>query len=176
MLPDKLLINLKILSKIQKNGRITKSYNGIISLEGSSFYQSFKRFVTNNSRKQAIYEINSIISEAIDTFNTLLNCKYLNRNYSNTDEYIRICEDIELLLSEFVNAKNGIDNLYFTYQNDYNISSQIDIILLKINITTKDITNKLNYFKSFLQYLNDQNNEDYSDKNDSPFLENVDVI
>ena len=32
MLPDKLLINLRILSKIQKNGRITKSNEGIINL------------------------------------------------------------------------------------------------------------------------------------------------
>ena len=59
MIPDKLLINLKIISKIQKNGRISRSYDGIISLESDVIYQSIKRFVLNDSRKQAIFEINT---------------------------------------------------------------------------------------------------------------------
>ena len=62
MIPDKLLINLKIISKIQKNGRISRSYDGIISLESDVIYQSIKRFVCNDSRKQAIFEINSVIT------------------------------------------------------------------------------------------------------------------
>ena len=49
MIPDKLLINLKILSKIQKNGRITRSYDGIVSLESETYYQSLKRFLSNDS-------------------------------------------------------------------------------------------------------------------------------
>jgi excinuclease UvrABC helicase subunit UvrB len=55
MIPDKLLINLKIISKIQKNGRIARSYDGIISLENDVFYQSIKRFMTSDSRRFTIY-------------------------------------------------------------------------------------------------------------------------
>lgn len=150
MIPDKLLINLKIISKIQKNGRITRSYDGIISLENDVFYQSIKRFITNDSRRQAVFEINSVVSESIDILSHILNSKYTNKNFSNTDEYIKNCEHIELILKELENTKHGIENLKFTYQNDQNIVSQIDIIILKINTTIKDVSNKLVYLQSFL--------------------------
>ena len=151
MIPDKLLINLKIISKIQKNGRITRSYDGIISLENNVFYQAIKRFISNDSRKQAIFEINSIISESINILHHILNSKYMNKTFNETDEYIKNCENISLILSELELSKQGIENLKFTYQNDPNIISQIDILILKINTTIKDVNNKLSYFKSFLQ-------------------------
>ena len=78
MLPDKLLINLRILSKIQKNGRITKSNEGIINLENTALYKGVKRFLYNDSRKQSVFEINSIIEETSVTFNHLINNKYMN--------------------------------------------------------------------------------------------------
>ena len=150
MIPDKLLINLKIISKIQKNGRITRSYDGIISLENNVFYQSIKRFISSDSRKQALFEINSIITETINILNHILNSKYMNKLHNETDEYIKNCENIDLILSELELSKNGIENLKFTYKNDPNIVSQIDILILKINTTIKDFNNKLSYFKSFL--------------------------
>jgi hypothetical protein len=151
MIPDKLLINLKIISKIQKNGRIARSCDGIISLENDVFYQFIKRFVTNDSRKQAIFEINSVINECIDILQYILNSKYMNKNFNQSDEYIKNCENINLLLSEMEAARCGIENLKFTYQNDPNIVSQIDIIILKTNTALKDMYNKLYYFESFLQ-------------------------
>jgi len=151
MIPDKLLINLKIISKIQKNGRIARSYDGIISLENDVFYQAIKRFVTSDSRKQAIFEINSVINECVDILHHILNSKYMNKNFNQSDEYIKNCENIRLILSEMEAARCGIENLKFTYQNDQNIVSQIDIIILKTNTTLRDIYNKLYYFESFLQ-------------------------
>ena len=143
MISDKLLINLKILSKIQKNGRISRSLDGIISLEIDTFYQSFRRFLTSDSRRQAISEINSIISECIDTLNHITNSKWMNKEFTKTEEFKKSCEFLNLLLSEIKSAKIGIDNLKFTYQSDPNISCQLDIINLKINSTIKDFTQKL---------------------------------
>jgi len=151
MIPDKLLINLKIISKIQKNGRITRSYDGIISLENDVFYQSIKRFISSDSRKQAVFEINSVITECIDSLHNILNSKYMNKNFSQSDEYSKNCESISLLLKEMDLARGGIENLKFTYQNDQNIASQIDIIILKINTHLKDVSHKLTYYQSFLQ-------------------------
>ena len=142
MIPDKLLINLRILSKIQKNGRITRSYDGIISLEQGNIYQPVKRFITNDSRKQAVFEINSIIVECITNLTNIINSKYTNKAFS--DEFHKNCESIELLLSELISACNGIENLKFTYQNDPNISSQIDIILIKTKSHIKEFSTKLN--------------------------------
>jgi hypothetical protein len=147
MIPDKLLINLKILSKIQKNGRITRSYSGIISLETDSFYKSLKRFISNDSRRQAVFEINSVITETIDVLTNITNSKYMNK--ANTDEYIKSCENLTLLLTELEAAKTGIENLKFTYQDDQNTASQLDIIILKVNTAIKDFTYKLTQFQSY---------------------------
>jgi hypothetical protein len=161
MIPDKLLINLKIISKIQKNGRISRSYDGIISLETDVFYQSIKRFMLNDSRKQAIFEINSVITESIDMLNHIINSKHMNKNYSQTSEYIKNCENINLIITEMECAKLGIENLKFTYQNDPNIASQLDILILKINTTLRDIGQKLFYFQSFLPNINTINNQEF---------------
>ena len=152
MIPDKLLINLKIISKIQKNGRIARSFDGIISLENDAFYQSFKRFITNDSRKQAIFEINSVVSECIEILNHIINSKYTNKIYYQSNEYAKNCECIDLLLKEIDSAKCGIENLKFTYQNDPNIVSQIDIILLKINTIIKDFSQKLTHVQNGIYY------------------------
>jgi len=173
MIPDKLLINLKILSKIQKNGRISRSYDGIIALENDTVYKSLKRFLTNDSRKQAIFEINSIVNECIETLNYICNSKYMNKDYHYTDEYLHNCENVHLILSEMELARLGIINLKFTYQSDHNIASQLDIIILKINTTIRDFTHKLSYFQSFLKNKfgdnftpqNQYHNESYNELN-----------
>ncbi len=76
----------------------------------------------------------------------------MNKNYSQTEEYTKHCENIELLLKELELAKIGVDNLKFTYQQDPNTASQLDIVILKINTTLKDISNKLLYFKSYIPF------------------------
>lgn len=153
MLSDKLLINLKILSKIQKNGRISRSYDGIISLESDNIYQPFKRFLSSDSRKQAIFEINSIINESLDVFANILNSKYMNKNFSSSDEYVKNCENLQLLLTELQLSKFGIENLKFTYQNDHNIESQLDIVILKINTVVKDMSIKLSFYQSVIPMI-----------------------
>lgn len=150
MIPDKLFINLKILSKIQKNGRISRSSDGIISLENETFYQSIRRFMTSDSRKQSVFEINSIITETIECMHNIVNSKFMNKMYSNTDEYYKNCENLTLLLRELLSAKVGIENLKFTYSSDANINSQLDILIIKINSSLKDMNYKLSYFQSFL--------------------------
>ena len=171
MIPDKLLINLKIISKIQKNGRIARSFDGIISLENDAFYQSVKRFITNDSRKQAVFEINSVITECIDILNHITNSKFMNISYYQTGEYIKNCECIGLLLKEMEFAKTGVENLKFTYQNDPNIVSQIDIVILKINTTIKDYSQKLIHFQNYIQ--NDQYTSFYNNASSPQEIPNI---
>jgi hypothetical protein len=78
----------------------------------------------------------------------------MHKIYYQTNEYMKNCECIGLLLKEMESAKCGVDNLKFTYQNDPNIVSQIDILLLKISTIIKDFSQKLMFFQSFIQ--NDQ--------------------
>lgn len=147
---DKLFINLKILGKIQKNGKICRSSNGIIALENENFYLFLKRFVTSDSRKQSLFEINSIINETIRSFENIINSKFMNKMYYNTDDFYKGCENINLILKELRLVKIGISNLQFTYKLDVNITSQLDILIIKIESTIKDMEHKLTYFNSFL--------------------------
>jgi len=161
MLPDKLLINLRILSKIQKNGRITKSIEGVIHLENEAIYKSVKRFLYNDSRKQSLYEINSIIDESNYFLNQMVNNKYTNPINKNTSEYIKNMEIINIILDELKNSKIGIENLKFTYKNDHNIISQIDICILKINSILKDIGVRLDINgNNEIQMADDSFNDD----------------
>lgn len=147
---DKLFINLKILSKIQKNGKISRSSDGIIALENENFYQFFKRFVTSDSRKQSVFEINSIINDTIRALENIINSKFMNKIYYNTHEFYKGCDNLNLILKELCLAKIGINNLQFTYKSDVNITSQLDILIIKMESTIKDMMHKLSYFNSFL--------------------------
>lgn len=147
-IPDKLLINLNILNKIQKNGRICRSSDGIISLDTEMFYQPIKRALNNDSRKQSILEIVEIINEAHEKIKEIINSKYMSN--SSTEEYYNNCELLLLLYKSLKNSVEGINNLKFTYINDYNIICQVEIILVKINTILKETIYKFNYFNNQL--------------------------
>jgi len=123
MIPEKILINLKIISHIQKNEKLTKSFNGFISIDHQSSYQFIKRFIFNDSRNHTISEINSILNETHLYISEMLKSNY---NHLNV-------ELINILYNELSNCINGISNLKFTYKDDLNISSQLDIIILKFH-------------------------------------------
>jgi len=147
---DKLFINLKILSKLQKNGRLCRSSDGIIALENGTFYEPIKRFVTSDSRKQTVFEVNSIINETIKAMENIVNSKYSNKLFCKSNEYYKNCVNLSLILNELKLAKNGIDNLKFTYKSDINIGSQLDILIVKIDTTIKDMSHKLTFFQNYL--------------------------
>jgi hypothetical protein len=148
-IPEKLLVNLSILAKIQKNGRIKRSSDGIVSLDEENF-QSILRFINSDSRKQSVFEINSIISDTSDKVKEIINNKFMNQNCATTDEYYSNCELLLLLNKSLASAKEGILNLKFTYTNDHNTVSQLDIIILKINNILKESMYKFNYFNQML--------------------------
>lgn len=144
MIPDKLYINLKILGRIQKNGKITRSYDGIIALETPGFHQCLKRFVRYDSRKQSVFEINSIINECFNIIHNLINLKHMQDKYANTPECIKTCEEIYILVNHLEEACMGISNLKFTYISDINIEAQLEIIISKIKNVIRDTRNILN--------------------------------
>ena len=141
-LPDKLLINLKILGKIEKNGRICRSYDGVITLEEDVFYKSIRRFMNHDSRKQSINEIDSIIESGETTIKSLLSNKVL---YDKKDslEYTSVCEVLSIISKDMMSAKVGIENLRFTYKDDINTGTKLEMILLKIKTIMRELDIKL---------------------------------
>lgn len=115
MIPYTLFINLKLLGKIQKNDRLKKSKNGIVSIE-NGFLCHFKRFIRSDSRKQTIQEITSILKEVEEVIDV---CK--------------ITEDLVILKTELERVKIGIENLKFTYCSDDSTSTKLEICIVHIN-------------------------------------------
>lgn len=127
---DKLLVNLRILSKIPKNGRITRSIDGVIALENYGYLISFKRFLTADSRKQTLIEIDKILSSSISKFKEILQ---KNVDREKTKELLAI------LQKEIENSTVGLENLKTTYQDDQSMVSHLDIFLLKIQTLVSEI-------------------------------------
>lgn len=126
MIPYNLFINLKILGRIQKNDRIRKSKNGVISLDNGVVCH-FKRFLRNDNRKQSIQEIISILKD-VDKFISL------------SDD----TNDLSILNLELEKVKIGIENLKFTYMIDNSITSQIEICIVNIDTLITKISDKKN--------------------------------
>jgi hypothetical protein len=141
-LPDKLLINLKILGKIEKNGRISRSNDGVITLESDIFYQSIRRFINKDSRRQSINEIDSIIESCEMTTRGLLNDRVLNERKGSL-EYASICEILCIIRDDMLDASIGIENLKFTYKDDINTGTKLDMILLKIKTIKRELNIKI---------------------------------
>lgn len=146
---ESLMINLKIISKIPQNGRISRNYNintsnvnNIILETNNTVLLPFKRLYYGDSRYTAIQDINNIIN--------------------NTMEYIKEIEinsfDIKIkqLLHALENTMIGINNLKITYSNDITISSKIDILLQKIVMFLSTYDSK---FKSLLSFSSDQSKQ-----------------
>lgn len=120
---DKLLVNLRILSKIPKNGRITRSSDGVISLESPGYLISVKRFLTADSRKQTLIEIDKILSSCTTKIKEIM-------MLPSSEQKSKL---LELIYTELQNSTIGIENLKTTYQDDQSMVSHLDIFLLKIN-------------------------------------------
>ncbi len=160
MLPnEKLLINLKILGRIPKNGKIQKSSYGIISIETDSYLTSLRRFVTQDGRFQSIMEISNIIDDAIYKTKEITNSKYFNPE-SDPDKFFNLCKYLDLIMESLQNSSRGIENLKTTYKTDLNIISQIEVILLKIKGCVYDI-----------QIVLEDNN--YEKDTEDPFILNM---
>lgn len=141
---DDLFTNLRIISKIQKNGRLKKSFNGSLSLESTSIFLPIVRFVNRDSRSQSISEIRGIVSEAVHAMDLLFDSKYIHdTRYRSTEDYSKCIDTLQTILQELESANVGICNLKFTYKTDNNIIATLDIISMRITKTVREFTEKL---------------------------------
>lgn len=91
-----------------------------------------------------------VLNETIKAMENIVNSKYSNKLFCKSNEYYKNCINLSLILNELKLAKNGIDNLKFTYKSDINIGSQLDILIVKIDTTIKDMSHKLTFFQNYL--------------------------
>ena len=121
---EQTLLNLKIISKIPKNGKICKTHNSFgIEIEHNTipFFSALKRFYYGDSRSSAIDHINTIINNGFELIEQL---KISHNNFNQSK--------LNSLLFHFEKTIIGLNNLKITYINDMTTSSKLDILITKI--------------------------------------------
>lgn len=153
--------DLKILSSIPQNGRISSSISSStssIKLEDeNSTIAWIRRFMSPDSRKKAVRDIKAIIERAVNFMDTLVNSKYINIYETNKEpsesELDRHLEDMHHLITLSTELKHsiiGIGNLKeTTYRNDTSINAEMEIILTEVTNKVSIIENKIIRINSF---------------------------
>lgn len=121
---EQTLLNLKIISKIPKNGKICKTRNSFgIEIEHNTipFLSAIKRFYYGDSRYSTIDHINTVINNGFELIEQL---KISNNTFNQSK--------LDSLLFHFEKTIIGLNNLKITYINDITTSSKLDILITKI--------------------------------------------
>lgn len=162
---DNIILNLKIISKIPENCKVSRNNNGdnqLITLDNKKYTSFFplinciKRFLYRDSRERSVNDISNIVDIAINKSNDITNSvlfqgiikydiKTLNTSENNfindrlQSEYTILSESLFNIYTELNACVIGICNLKNKYKGDATITSKIDIILTKINNYTSMI-------------------------------------
>jgi len=113
---EEIVINLKILSQLNKNQKLI-TRGSYINIEAPSLIPEFiRRWNRQENRAETIKKINNIINFAIDIID-------------NTDNKYDIKQYI-------IDSKLGIQNLKETYSTCSQTCARLDVILDKINLHT----------------------------------------
>lgn len=141
---DKIILNLKIISNIEKLDKISTSSNEIF-IDPPHILQSLYRTYNGDSRSYTIKKIDEIIKEVFDFTNDLLETQSLPWWNNNTTKEIKFKNDIITIFQELIihlnNSIGGLQNLKLTYINDVSVCSNIDLIISKIQNRINKINN-----------------------------------
>ena len=109
---EEIIINLKILQKLEKNQKLI-TRGAYLNIEAPSLIPEFiRRWNRQDNRVETLKRINTIVNSAIEN---------LDKNETfNIKEYL-------------VGSKEGINNLKETYSTCSQTCARLDIILDKIN-------------------------------------------
>lgn len=161
---ETILTNLKILSNIKPNDKLTNN-GDILIIDQAEYTQFIKRWWNSDSRKSTLESIENLIDSTFITIDKIYNSEinsstnisidnnyYYKRtvpeNYFQTDN----SQQLQIMSSELTNSIKGLQNLKLTYNGDISICSKIDIIIDKINLRTS----KINKLLTIQTYPNEQ--------------------
>lgn len=126
---DTLLINLQILSKCPKYGRLKRAVNGLISLEDASRWTDVKRWLLADGRHQTMADVRRIVADAEERILALLDSRFLGE----TSEEGRCVEGkLTNVYNALSGAVHGMESLSTTYAADLTLVAELDIIMVKI--------------------------------------------
>ncbi len=154
---DSLLLDLKIISKIEEGDKICVSEHKNLSIDNSFLLQGIKRWYNSDSRLATINYIENTLNNTLFITNLILknetekqlSNKHKKQNLVQSISEKKIIENLHFkegnsqLLKRFylemINATDGLKNLKVTYQSDISIASKIQIIIDKFSNRIKKI-------------------------------------
>ena len=135
---DHILINLKIISSIEINDKLTFKNKNLI-IDSSSVFQGVKRWWNSSDRHKSLIEIQNIIekvkeilkqlNEELEFKKKLLSKPNKSSISDHKEEINLINEYITNFKAEMPNIINGLANLRTTYTNDTKCTSKIDYLI-----------------------------------------------
>ncbi len=173
---DTILVNLKIISKINANDKLKVS-NYSTSIEKEGLMSWLSRWYNGDSREKTITFIKTVVTDAINITNDIMNSTYINNKAKRTvyeeNEFTKSLNTLFLVKNEMENCKTGIVNLKKTYEMDIQIISQLEVIINKIDIHLAIISKKLKDIE--LDVLGDSiSSSSHSEKsNEKPLVEKL---
>jgi uncharacterized protein YktB (UPF0637 family) len=148
---DKLIVNLRIISKIQENGKISTITPGQISLEDESILVSLWRTLLGDSREKTIGFLTQLMNDISEISESILLSKYIiaydHTNMYQVNERNKRVDQLINLSRQLQNSKKGFVNLHCTYKTDANIASKLEEIMDKIESQIITIERSLTMLK-----------------------------
>ena len=145
------LINIKIISNIEKGDKISIFNNKIYIDKNTWKIRGIYRFFLKQNRKNSILFLKDIIENSLDYGNSIINFIKKKDNTFNSEIDIDMMNHMNQLYILLKNSLKGLNNLKYTYESDNFIKN-----------TLKDLENKINNFitKSNIiisRYLSEEN-------------------
>jgi len=131
---DKILLNLKIISKIPNYGRVRRDKNGVITLETNDMFTPMRRYFFSDGREQSVVDIMNIVVSAFSEIRNIV--RELQGHISIQSEaqcYAERMYTAKALIRELAACKSGLFNLHNTYTDDVKTTAAIDMVCDKID-------------------------------------------
>ena len=148
---DKIIVNLRIISKIQESGKISTISPGQISLEDEGVWTPIWRKVLGDSREKTVVFLTQLINDVTEISDSILSSPFMI-NYDSTDLYQtnernKRIDQLTNLSRQLQNSSKGVVNLHATYKGDASIASKIEAVMDKMESQTMKIERSLTIMK-----------------------------
>ena len=149
------LTNLKILSKLRSNNKLSFSNNKFL-IDEWTYSQPLRRWWTHESRNNTLSHLETFIGELFKIIDSIYsrevnNDELVDDYYPDTDSSNVFKEENSKILLQFVteigNANIGLNNLKRTYKNDTATVSSLEIIIERLNVRSTKIAGILTLSK-----------------------------
>ena len=146
------LTNLKILAKIKSNNKLSFA-DEQFSIDEWTYTQPLRRWWTQESRSGTIQKLENFINNVFSLIDNIYTSAVGNKAgdiqnsyYTRSAATTFKSENSTILLNfvtEIENAIIGLNNLKQTYKHDISTVSSLEMIIERLNVRSKKITNIL---------------------------------